>query len=137
MNAVDTNVLIYAHDPRDGRKQAIAQSLVGSLSDAVLPWQVACEFLAASRKLQSQGFSFEDALAEVRALRQVWSTILPDWSAIDKADELMIRFSLSWWDSLLIASCVLAGVRTLYSEDYDSYSEIDGVELQNPFRKGP
>jgi len=51
MTAVDTNVFLYAHDPRDSRKQAIALSLLGSLNDGVLLWQVACEFLAAGRKL--------------------------------------------------------------------------------------
>jgi predicted nucleic acid-binding protein len=55
MNAVDTNVLIYVNDPRDPMKQRIASSLVATLSDAVLLWQVACEYLAASRKLEPLG----------------------------------------------------------------------------------
>jgi hypothetical protein len=36
MNAVDTNVLIYSHDPRDPAKQAVALSLIGSLTDGLL-----------------------------------------------------------------------------------------------------
>lgn len=56
MNAVDTNVLIYVNDPRDPMKQRIASSLVATLSDAVLLWQVACEYLAASRKLEPLGY---------------------------------------------------------------------------------
>lgn len=32
MNAVDTNVLIYAHDPRDARKQAAAIFLLDSIT---------------------------------------------------------------------------------------------------------
>ncbi|WP_146003501.1 PIN domain-containing protein [Fischerella thermalis] len=51
MNAVDTNILIYVSDPRDPAKQTMAASLVSSLTDGVLIWQVACEYLAASRKL--------------------------------------------------------------------------------------
>jgi predicted nucleic acid-binding protein len=46
MNALDTNVLIYAHDPRDAFKQAIALSLVESLDDGALLWQVVCEYLS-------------------------------------------------------------------------------------------
>ena len=42
MDAVDTNVLLYAHDPRDAAKQATAASLLSSLTDGVLLWQVAC-----------------------------------------------------------------------------------------------
>lgn len=49
MNAVDTNVLIYAHDPRDLVKQNKAVALIASLTDGVLLWQVACEYVAASR----------------------------------------------------------------------------------------
>jgi predicted nucleic acid-binding protein len=36
MNAVDTNVLIYAHDPRDPVKQQTALSLLQSLPDGAL-----------------------------------------------------------------------------------------------------
>jgi hypothetical protein len=49
MNAVDTNVLLYVHDPRDVTKQVTASNLLQSLTDGVLLWQVACEYLAASR----------------------------------------------------------------------------------------
>lgn len=48
MKAVDTNILIYINDARDPIKQSIAASLVASLTDGVLIWQVACEYLAAS-----------------------------------------------------------------------------------------
>jgi hypothetical protein len=43
MNAVDTNVLLYVHVT----KQVIASNLLQSLTDGVLLWQVACEYLAA------------------------------------------------------------------------------------------
>ena len=55
MHAVDTNVLIYAHAPRDAAKQTMAVSLIQSLTPGVLLWQVACEYLSASRKLEPTG----------------------------------------------------------------------------------
>jgi hypothetical protein len=57
MIAVATNVLLYVHDPRDPDKQATAASLMQSLTDGVLIWQIACEYLAASRKLEPFGYS--------------------------------------------------------------------------------
>jgi predicted nucleic acid-binding protein len=51
MIAVDTNVLIYACDQSEPRRQTIALDLIAATSNGVLLWQVACEFLAASRKL--------------------------------------------------------------------------------------
>ena len=50
MIAVDTNVLIYACDRADARRQKIALDLVTDVKEGVLLWQVACEFLSASRE---------------------------------------------------------------------------------------
>jgi predicted nucleic acid-binding protein len=66
MNALDTNVLVYAHDTRDPQKQATALSLIQSQDDGVLLWQVACEYLASSRKLESQGYSLQQAWQDIR-----------------------------------------------------------------------
>jgi hypothetical protein len=54
MIGVDTNVLICACDKADPRRQQIALDLVTNLEDGVLLWQVACEFISASRKLRSR-----------------------------------------------------------------------------------
>ena len=51
MIALDTNVLIYACDSSDPQRQKIAIDLISSTTDGVITWQVACEFIAASRKL--------------------------------------------------------------------------------------
>jgi hypothetical protein len=40
MTGVDTNILLYAKDPRDLRKQQIAASLIPTLTDGVLFWKV-------------------------------------------------------------------------------------------------
>ena len=77
MNAVDTNILIYVNDPRDRVKQEIAISLISALVKGVLLWQVACEYLAASRKLESLGYNRVQAYQYVRDLQQVWDTALP------------------------------------------------------------
>lgn len=133
MNAVDTNILIYVNDPRDPDKQTIAVSLVSSLTDGVLIWQVACEYLAASRKLEPLGYDRGQAYQYIRDLQQVWYTALPTWAVIDRAEDLMGRFSLSHWDSMVVAACLEANVQTLYTEDF-GYSAIDGLKIVNPFK---
>ncbi len=133
MNAIDTNVLMYVRDPRDERKQAIAGQLVESLTDGVLLWQVACEFVAASRKLTSFGFTSEQAWREVRRLRSLWTTKLPSWEVAEQAEDLTRRYKLSFWDSLLVAACLEGGVTRLYSEDFDNSAAATGLEIINPF----
>jgi predicted nucleic acid-binding protein len=134
MNAVDTNVLIYAHDPRDATKNSIATSLIDSLVDGLLLWQVACEFLWASRKLVPFGYDQQQAWGEILRLRLVWRTVAPDWSVMDRASTLLTNYSLSFWDALIIAACLDCGVTSLYSEDFDSYPKIEGLSLINPFK---
>ncbi|MGE5212576.1 MAG: PIN domain-containing protein [Nitrospirota bacterium] len=134
MNAVDTNVLLYVHDPRDVAKQVTASNLLQSLGDGVLLWQVACEYLAASRKLVPFGYSLAQAYQDVRDLQRVWFTLLPSWNTLDRAETLLNAYSLSFWDAMIIAACLEAGVTRLYSEDFDAYSHVDGLELVNPFK---
>lgn len=134
MNAVDTNVLIYVQDPRDPAKQATASVLVSSLRDGVLLWQVACEYIAASRKLGPFGYSREQAFQDLGRLRRLWTTKLPSWSVMDRAQALLTSYRLSFWDAMIVAASLEGGVTRLYSEDFDAYSRIDVLELINPFK---
>jgi predicted nucleic acid-binding protein len=133
MNAVDTNVLLYVHDPRDAVKQAKAAALVQSLTDPALLWQVACEYIAASHKLEPLGFRRQEAWNELRTLQSAWTLILPEWKHLQAAESLLASHSLSFWDALLIAVASEAGVTTLYSEDFGGLPPIGGMSIVNPF----
>jgi predicted nucleic acid-binding protein len=133
MNAVDTNILIYVNDPRDLVKQSLASTLLSSMTDGVLLWQVASEYLAASRKLEPLGYNRSEAYEYIRDLQQVWYTVLPSWAVINRVEELLHRFSLSHWDAMIIAACLEANVKTFYTEDL-GYSNIDGLKIVNPFK---
>lgn len=133
MNAVDTNILIYSRDPRDPRKQSAANSLLTSLTDAVLLWQVACEYVAASRKLAQFGYDQSQAMADVSDMRTAWRTVIPTWGVVDVAERLLQKHSLSFWDALLVAACLEAGVTRLYTEDFGDVLRAEGLEVVNPF----
>jgi predicted nucleic acid-binding protein len=134
MNAVDTNVIFYSHDPRDPAKQRVASSLVGSLRDGVLLWHVICEFVASSRKLEPYGYDSRQAILRVHEIGRAWRTVFPNWATFDGATDLMRRRSLSFWDALIVSACLQIRVNRLYSEDLDTHDGIDGLEIVNPFR---
>jgi predicted nucleic acid-binding protein len=136
MNAVDTNVLVYAHDPREPEKQAAAVSLIESLTDPVLLWQVACEYVSVSKKLEHSGYSREQAWQDIRDLRLVWAAVLPNWEVADRAEELMNQYSVAYWDAMIIAACLEAGVRRLYTEDFSGI-KVPGLEIVDPFSGEP
>jgi predicted nucleic acid-binding protein len=133
MIAVDTNILLYVHDPRDPDKQGTAASLIRSLTDGILVWQVACEYLSASRKLEPFGYSRAQAWQDIYDLRRVWTTVLPGWGVLERAERLLNAYSLSFWDAMIIAACLEGRVTRLYSEDFDAYPRVDGLEIVNPF----
>ena len=53
---------------------------------------------------------------------------------MDRAELLLNRYSLSFWDAMIIAACLEGGVERLYSEDFDAYPTINGLEIVNPFK---
>src|SRR2546421_8353452 len=106
MNAVDTNVLIYVRDPPDLEKQQRAVDLTTELRAGALLWQVACEFIAASRKLTPHGFTQGDAWRDLEQLRALWTLVLPSEGVLIRAEQLITKHSLSHWDAMLIAACI-------------------------------
>lgn len=134
MHAVDTNVLLYAHDPRDVAKQTKAIEVLRTLEDGVILWQVACEYLAASRKLEQFGMSRTKAWQYLSEWRQAWALALPNWDVLQSATYLMERYSLSHWDAMLLAAAAEARIEVLYSEDFGGSADILGVRLVNPFK---
>lgn len=62
MIALDTNVLVYACDKADPARQQTALDLIWNTKGGVLLWQVTCEFIAASRKLEPPRIYFNRRL---------------------------------------------------------------------------
>lgn len=48
--------------------------------------------------------------------------------------DLTSRYSLSHWDSLLVAACLEAGIDTLYSEDMGDGAVYDSLTVINPLK---
>ena len=134
ITAFDTNILIYACDVSDARRQQRAFDLLADVQDGVLLWQVAAEFIAASRKLGTQGFTAAHAWARLHEFMSVLQLIIPSPGALDQAQVLHRDQQISFWDAMIIGACLDCGVKTLYSEDLPG--RIIGTELQivHPFR---
>jgi predicted nucleic acid-binding protein len=133
MTGVDTNILLYAKDPRDLRKQQIAASLIPTLTDGVLFWQVAVEYLAASRKLEAFGYSRKMAFADLGGFQNLWQPILPSWSIFNRAEYLLDNYKISYFDALIVAACLENSIPKLYTEDIADNFRKEGLEIINPF----
>src|SRR5437870_4984006 len=105
MNAVDTNVLVYACDLRDPAKQNRAIELIGDLPDGVILWQVACEFIAAARRLELQGFSAEAAWRQLERVFRILPLVLPNPSVLVGARAMHLSGNIAFWDAMIYAAC--------------------------------
>lgn len=138
MNAVDTNVLVYFVDKDEPAKRAKAVELLDDLAkediETVLLWQVAAEFLNCLRRWENEGrISRRETLEHFQRLESTFRCVLPAQSVLWKSLDICSRYSLSHWDGMLVAACIEAGVRTLYSEDLSSGVDYDSVTVVNPF----
>lgn len=132
MIALDTNILIYACDESSAKRQETALETIASSTDGVLLWQVAVEFIAASRKLSAQGFTSADAWDRLTEFLDIFPLILPTPGVLARAKELHMTQGRSFWDATVVAACVDAGVTTLYSEDLPGRRDTP-IEIVNPF----
>ena len=110
MTALDTNILIYACDKADPKRQATALELISTATDGVIPWQVACEFIAASRKLERQGFTATEAWDRLADFFAICHLVIPSGNAVlDRARGLHLTRNVAFWDVMILASCLDAG----------------------------
>lgn len=137
MNGVDTNILLYALDRRERKKQPLARELLSDLAatrQCLLLWQVAGEFVGQSRRWESLGVLGRNRTPRyINFYRNKFPLTIPPSSVLEMANRLFETYSLSHWDSMLVAACIEAGVDTLYTEDMGAPRQIESVQLVNRF----
>lgn len=135
MNAIDTNILVYAGSADEVVKGPIAIALLDRLNatDTVLPWQVVCELGAVLVRASRRGDLRRDPAAALSLFRNRFPVAMPTPGVLDVGLHIHRHYQVAYWDALLIAACAEAGVDRLYSEDLPSRPEIAGVTVVNPF----
>jgi len=125
----DTNVVLYTIG-KDARKAAIARGLIAG--QPAVSVQVVNE--AISVCLRKLAFTREQAYEFGLTLMDQTEVFPLDASTVEQAATLAKRYQLSHWDALIVASALLAGCDTLYSEDLQHRQVFDDrLTAVNPF----
>jgi len=69
----------------------------------------------------------------LRVLMLAWRPVVLTHDVREDAWELEDRFSLSWWDTPIVAAARVAGCRYLSSEDMQDGLVIDAMQICDPF----
>ena len=133
---IDTNILLYSisRDPAETSKRDIAVALLDT-ENIALSVQVLQEFyVQATRATRPDALPHEIAVGLVRTwLRfKVQEITLP---IMINALEIKVTHGLSYWDAAIVAAARTLGCRELLSEDMSHGREVEGVTINNPFRR--
>lgn len=132
---VDTNVLAYRHDAADPSKQARAEdwiTCIVKLRAGRLSFQVLQELYATlTRKLRP---SLEPQEArDIVDLLASWNPLTVNLPLLKSAWALQDRYSLSWWDALIVAAAQASDCRVLLTEDLQHGQSFGRVRVIDPF----
>jgi len=133
---VDTNILIYGHDPADAAKQARAIEVLDHLhanGTGRLSTQILAEFFASATR------GARPLLTDIKAAKQV-ENLAQSWTVFDITSLIVLEairgvrsHKFSYWDAQLWATARLNQASAIFSEDFNPGSTIDGIRFVNPF----
>jgi len=131
---VDTNVLVYFRSNNDSRKQRIATDWLRRLANSQrgrISTQVLVEFYAVAMRGVNPDIARARADVEDFAM---WQPVPPSVELFRRAWAVGDRYSLSWWDAMIVGAALTAGCTTLLTEDMQDGLVIDQtLTIMNPF----
>ncbi len=132
---LDSNVLVYAQDDGDPRKQEIARELVrrAMLGEMVISTQTLAEFSATLLQRFSTFYSSDQVLGILDALAPI-KLVVPDAGIVRRAVEAHEIYGVHFYDGVIVAAAERAGCERIWSEDLNPGQKYFGAVVTNPFK---
>ena len=135
---LDTNILVYAYDQHDPRKQNKAQELLTDgieRETLVLSVQVLGEFFNVVTRHIPQPVTSDEAREIIATI-----SILPvqeiDLAMVNRAIDTHKMYQIAYWDALIISAAERAGCKLILSEDLSDGQAYHEILVRNPFTEG-
>lgn len=125
----DTNVALYLLSA-DETKASRAEDVLAA--GGTISVQVLNEFVTVARlEIDAPWAVIDEVLG---TLERVCRVVALDLDTQHRALALAKRHGLPIYDATIAASALLAGCKTLYSEDFQHGRSLEGLAIVNPFR---
>jgi predicted nucleic acid-binding protein len=134
---VDTNVVVYAYDGGEPKRQAIAERTLAELQPirlAALSAQVLAEFFRVVTARLVPPIPAGKAYGVVGQLAQSFTIWAVDEVVVLEAARGVRDHRMNYWDAQIWATARLRGARTVLSEDFADGLTIEGVSFVDPFQ---
>lgn len=133
---LDTNVLVYAYDQSEPKKQKQALIVLDNLINArsgVISTQVLAEFFVAVTRKITSPLTVDQAYQRLVNYSQACTVVDLTGLVTLEAARGVRDYQFNFWDAQIWASARLNQISVLFSEDFSSGSVIEGVRFVNPF----
>jgi predicted nucleic acid-binding protein len=133
---VDTNILVYAHDFKQGEKHKRARALVEKLWDSaegVLSTQVLQELCISLRRKAANPLSMQGTRQLIEDYAS-WEVVVNTAESVLQALDVEARYQISFWDALIVQAASSCGATVLYTEDLADGQSYGGVKVVNPLK---
>jgi predicted nucleic acid-binding protein len=132
---VDTNILVYARDSDQGRKQKTAAHCLSVLwqeRTGRTSVQVLSEYYVTLTRKLKPGIRADEAWDDVQALMS-WDPQPIDVEVLERAREIERRYRTSWWDATIVAAAHSQSCAVLLTEDFRDGMAFGRLTVRNPF----
>jgi len=132
---LDTNILVYAYDQHEPRKQRIAQKLIADgieRENLLLSVQVLGEFFNVVTRQIPQPMTPDEA-QEILAIICYLPVQEIDLTMVNRTIETHKRYQISYWDALIVSAAERAGCTSILTEDLSDGQTYHSIVVRNPF----
>ncbi len=131
---LDTNIVLYAFDDSEPRKQSIAQELLRKAvrAECVISVQVLSEICNTILRKLVVSHPI-DLLRVILDQLEPVPTVSPDERTVRRAVDCRERYGLHFYDGMIVAAAERAGCKKIWSEDLNTGQEYFGIKVENPF----
>ena len=133
---LDTNIFVYSVTVSSPDKQRIAAGLIGRAIETgkgVISYQVVQEFFNIAPRRFAIAMSLVQCEEYLSTIFRPLLAIQSSQALFSEALQLNRRYSLSWYDSLIVAAALEADCGVLHTEDLQHGQRFDNLTVQNPF----
>ncbi len=133
---IDTNILVYASDPRHPQRQERAIQLLQRLEllrSGRLSAQVLAEFINVSTHTRHPLYTYAEAIRQVERLLQAFPVFDLTPLIILEAARGASAYSLSYYDAQIWATARLNQTQVVFSEEFQDGQTLEGIRFINPF----
>lgn len=136
---IDTNLLVYAHDPSEPEKQVKAIRVLDHLQasgQGRLSVQCLAELFSVLTRGADPLLSRAEASGQVTLLARAWSVLAVTPQVVLEATRGASAYQMAYWDAQIWATARLNQVSVVLSEDFATDATLEGVTFVNPLQSG-